>query len=250
MTSKLLFLLLGIIPCLSYSQTNGKMILQVTPKNASIEIENKLYQLGNKTWPMEIELPAGSYKIKIWAPTRKLIEDTIVIEADSTLYYRKNLNTLSEEYKTYNDKLAYYHKQKLLKIGLIGLDIGVTAATTAFIFAKKDRADNDKNIVDINSKAYQTSVNPENIKLAKSEYFDSVERYKKSNSTYKSVAIGGLAVITIINGLTILKIIKDSKNPLTKPIFDEKNPLSKTTFKIRNNGYSNPNFQFQITYSF
>lgn len=234
----------------SFSQSNGKMVFNITPTHYHIRIAEKTYEVNNDNGIFEIELPAGEYDIKIWAPTRELIEDKIVINSGTTNNYKKNINNLSEYYKDYRTELTHYHNQKIINPIIIGLDLGISA-TAAFLIAKEKKDVNViKNSINSNADAYSRAISTEELALSKQAYLDSVKKYNDGKDKFKKTAIIGYSVIAIANAATIYRIIKRRKNPLIKPSYEENNPLVNINFNIDTLSFQKDAFQLNMVYNF
>jgi hypothetical protein len=233
-----------------FSQENGKMIFNITPTHYHIRISEKTYEVNNSNGIFEIELPAGEYDIKIWAPTRTLHEDKIIITSGASNNYKKNLSNLSEYYKNYKTELTHYHNQKIINPIIIGLDLGISATTVYLIAKEKKDAEKIKNRINSNAEAYTKAISPEELAIAKQAYLNSITDYDDGKKKYKKTAIIGYSVIAIANAATIYRIIKRKKNPLLKPTYEEKNPLVNINFNIDALSFQKDAFQLNMVYNF
>lgn len=99
----------------SNCQTSGNLYFFVSPENSIVRLDTSLYQQKKEI----VSMPPGTYIVKIWAPKRKLLTDTLVVKEKGITFFRRKLS-FTDEYKSYRQKIFAYKTLKgIMRYALI-----------------------------------------------------------------------------------------------------------------------------------
>jgi hypothetical protein len=219
---KPLLFLLGFlfISTLVFAQRGGVLKVYTIPQEAIIKIDSSKYISGDA-----IDLKSGSYEVKIWAPTRKLVTKTVVIGEG----FYKTLSVklpASKEFNVYRRKLHYYNASRFgLRFGPM-LVYGIMSGSKLIQNSNYNKdADRYEKAANTSSRLYETSFwsadiaeNKANFYANKEKYSDAVEKINKNN---KFILYGAGATV-VVNFIT-WKL----SNKLKRPEFKEDAKLAR-----------------------
>ncbi|MBD77630.1 MAG: hypothetical protein CL840_01655 [Crocinitomicaceae bacterium] len=192
---------------LGHSQSQkGTLLLRVFPSDAIVKVDGVKYVERDQNGYLTIELDSGNHVMQCWAPMHKLIEDTIYVEADSTVRKVQYIG-YSDEYRAFKKN---YRRQTLAKTALLVVPSALLIGFTAEYFIKepkmKQQVETSKNEVESTRLNYinATTINTVNDHKAANER--AIENYNKQIEEYNrfvTVSTIKIASSAIISGFSI-----------------------------------------------
>lgn len=232
-----------------FSQSKTKVSFYIFPSNATLKVDNKIYNIKEAAHPLIIELKEGLQIIELWAPNYKLIKDTLNVKPNNSNVYKKRLNILSDIFNQYKLDLSKYNQRK---VGGLVKKIGLPALNAAGLWFVIDGG-SVKNLDDLKTKAelhrdaYSSAISLNIIDREKANFESTRNTYNTKKRRLNNKRVIGCSLIAATSFLSY--IIIRNHNKKTKPVrptYQEKNPLVFESIKINSdfNSALSINFNF------
>jgi len=230
--------MLASIVFASFAQNNSpKIAFYILPQNSIIELNDSVVNNFQQH-----DLKKGENKIKIWAPKREILEQTINVSSDTIVQLKMTL-AFTPEYKQFITDMGNYKKKKigrsLVKIGK-WVPLGVSAVYFTRTVTESDPGLTKKmdymTVVEdqlnqfIEDYSHSTAIsdfdelNENEFNRLNKEYesaVDKVNNHKNTNYVVSSTALVGSGVI-----FYMIRKNARSKEKLVKPEYTERVKLS------------------------
>ena len=219
---RLLFLLI----CFTFFVKGKAQINDTSKLRVYTKASKSIIKLNDKTIKYgEFQtLDTGKYTIKVWAPTKALVEKTVILRKNELKTVPIKLPN-SKEYKRYKASLQVYNYKKYgLRYGFVATYLVFASTYLADIKEYSNDADRFKSEAENFKNKYDNSFWASDLDLYKQKYDQSRENYNDAlNAIDKrtlAIQIGaGIAIVTTYFGWKI-------SNSMVKPTYSEKPLLS------------------------
>ena len=195
-------ILLLSTPC--FSQGEGELVI-IQVKNVNeyfVCINEEIHQ------KRKFILEEGEYAIKLWSPSREILDTTIIVKKNAANRFLFSLERTFEK-KSYDRKLKEKRKFKGYGITVFGL----TAAHTIFRYVRVNNALDDLNQ---EHERYQNNYSPElfskinnNLRSKTRTYYEYRDRYNQSLIILGGGILGGGILYWLGTRVTLPKLNKD-----------------------------------------